>query len=50
MSELGFPVGSVVKNLPVNAGDTGVILIWEGIRDPLVAVEQLSLCIMTTEA
>ena len=23
---MGFPSGSVVKNLPVNAGDTGLIL------------------------
>ena len=29
---LGFPGGSVVKNLPVNAGDVGSSLGWE---DPL---------------
>ena len=26
----GFPSGSVVKNLPENAGDVGSILGWEG--------------------
>ena len=26
---LGFPGGSVVKNLPVNAGDLGSVLGWE---------------------
>ena len=31
-SILGFPGGSVVKNLPANAGDTGSIPGWE---DPL---------------
>ena len=25
----GFPRGSVVKNLPTNAEDTGSVLIWE---------------------
>ena len=30
---LGFPGGSVVKNLPANSGDTGLIL---GLEDPLV--------------
>ena len=25
----GFPGGTVVKNLPANAGDTGSILVWE---------------------
>ena len=34
----GFPGGSVVKNLPANAGPTGLILIREGPR----ATEQLS--------
>ena len=29
---LGFPGGSVVKNLPANAGDTGLI---PGLEDPL---------------
>ena len=29
MSSWGFPGGSVVKNLPVNAGHVGTILIWE---------------------
>ena len=29
---LGFPGGSIVKNLPANAGDTGSIPGWE---DPL---------------
>ena len=29
---LGFPGGSVVKNLPTNAGDVGLISGWE---DPL---------------
>ena len=28
----GFPGGSVVKNLPANTGDMGLILDWE---DPL---------------
>ena len=27
----GFPVGSVVKNLPANAGETGSFLIQEDI-------------------
>ena len=36
----GFPGGSVVKNLPVNAGDTVLILVWgrsprEGNGNPL---------------
>ena len=26
---MGFPGGSVVKNLPINAGDAGSILGWE---------------------
>ena len=26
---LDFPGGSVVKNLPANAGDTGLTLVWE---------------------
>ena len=30
---LGFPGGSVVKNVPANSGDTGLIL---GLEDPLV--------------
>ena len=25
----GLPGGSVVKNLPANAEDTGLILVWE---------------------
>ena len=25
----GFPGGSVVENLPANAGDTGLALVWE---------------------
>ena len=28
--DLGFPGGSIVKNLPANAGDTGSIPGWEG--------------------
>ena len=41
----GFPGGSVIKNLPANAGDTGLIPIWKIPH----AVEQLSLCATTTE-
>ena len=26
---MGFPGGSVIKNLPTNAGDVGLILGWE---------------------
>ena len=37
-----FPGGSVVKNLPCNAGDTGLIPGW-GTKIPH-ATEQLSLC------
>ena len=32
---LGFPGGSVVENLPANAGDTGLVPGWE---DPLKEV------------
>ena len=32
ISSLGFPGGSIVKNLPANVGDTGSIPGWE---DPL---------------
>ena len=37
---MGFPGGSVVKNLPVNAGDAGSISVWgrfpgEGNGNPL---------------
>ena len=42
----GFPGGSVIKNLPTNAGDTG--LIPDLGRFPRVT-EQLSLCATTTE-
>ena len=40
ISPLGFAVGSVVKNPPANAGDTGLILglgrsLGEGIGNPL---------------
>ena len=27
--EMGFPGGSVAKNLPANAGDVGSVLRWE---------------------
>ena len=42
----GLPGGSVVKNLPVNAGDMGSI---PSLRKTPHAVEQLSLCTTTTE-
>ena len=41
----GFPGGTVVKNPPVNAGDTVRALVWE---DPTRRV-QLSPCATTTE-
>ena len=41
----GFPVGSVVKNLPANAGDIGSI---PGGKIPR-ATQQLSLCGITVE-
>ena len=43
---MGFPGGSVVKNLPANAGDMGLIPVLG--RFPQ-ALEQLSLCATTTE-
>ena len=42
-----FPDGPVVKNLPSNAGDAGLIPGW-GTKIPH-AVEQLSLCAATGE-
>ena len=42
-----FPGGSVVKNLPANAGDTGSS---PGPGRSHMPVEQLSLCATTTEA
>ena len=39
---VGFPGGSVVKNPPASAGDTGLILIPH-------ALEQISQCIITVE-
>ena len=42
----GFPGGSVVKNPPANAGDTGSIL---GVGKIPHAEGQLSLCATTTE-
>ena len=42
-----FPSGLVVKNLPSNAGDTGLICGW-GTKIPQAA-EQLSLLTTTTE-
>ena len=43
----GFPGGSVVKNLPANAGDTGSIL---GLGSKILhAMGQLSLCTTVTE-
>ena len=29
ISSLGFPGGSVAKNLPANVGDMGLIPVWE---------------------
>ena len=46
MQEKDFPGGPVVKNLPANTGDTGLILIRG--KDPHVT-EQLSLCATTTQ-
>ena len=45
----GFPDGSGVKNLPANAGDTGLTPEppWSG--KILHAAEQLSLCTTATE-
>ena len=43
----GFPGGAVVKNLPANAGDTGLSP-GPG-RSHMPAAEQLSLCATTTE-
>ena len=43
---MGFPGGSVVKNLPANAGDMDLIPVLG--RFPQ-ALEQLSLCATTTE-
>ena len=44
---LGFPGGSVVKNPPASAGDTGSI---PGSGRSHMPAEQLSLCATTTEA
>ena len=44
---LDVPSDPVVKNLPTNAGDTGLIPVWG--RFPY-AVGQLSPCATTTEA
>ena len=41
----GFPGGSVVKNLPANAGDMVQSLLWEDSH----ATEQLSPCAPPTE-
>ena len=43
-----YPGGSVVKNLPANARDTGSIPSWRT-KIPH-ALEQLGLCAATTEA
>ena len=32
---MGFPTGSVVKNLPANAGDAGDVGLIQGGEDPL---------------
>ena len=42
-----FPGGTVVKNPPTNAGDTGLI---PGLGRPPHAAEQGSLCATTTES
>ena len=42
----GFPGGTVVKNLPANAGDTGLSPVSRKIPH---AAEQLSLCATTAE-
>ena len=41
-----FPGDPVVKDPSANAGDMGLILIWEDLECP----EQLSACATTTEA
>ena len=46
--DLDFPGGSVVENLPANAGDTG--LIPDARTKILHITEQLSTCTTTTEA
>ena len=46
-SAFGFPGGSVVKNVPANAGNMGSVLVLG--RSPQ-ALEQLSPCAATTEA
>ena len=46
LQDRDFPGGTVVKNPPANAGDTGLSP-WSG-KIPH-AVEQLSPCITTTE-
>ena len=43
---LGFPGGPVVKNLPCNARDTGLI---SGLGRSYMPWEQLSLCVTTIE-
>ena len=43
---LGFPSGPVVKSLPANAGDMGLIPGWGRFQMPW---EQLGSCALTTE-
>ena len=43
---MGFPGGSVVKNLPANAGDTGLS---PGLGRSHMPQSNLSLCTTTTE-
>ena len=46
LSTLGFPGGSVVKNLPADAGDTGLIPIGLGQEDPLEKEMATHSCIL----
>ena len=43
-----FPGGSVVENLPCNAGDVGSIVVWEDSICPTPSPGQLSRCTRTT--
>ena len=39
----GFPSGSVVKNPPANAGDTGLIPDWEDLLEKEMAIHSSTL-------